>query len=61
MGALDHLIRDYSEPIKDPVWNNILLSPGLLRVVALPAFQKLNGIRQLGRLTWSTRGPPTPA
>jgi HD superfamily phosphohydrolase len=48
MGALDHLIRDYSEPIKDPVWNNILLSPGLLRVVALPAFQKLNGIRQLG-------------
>jgi HD superfamily phosphohydrolase len=48
MGALDHLIRDYAEPIKDPVWNNILLSPALLRVVALPAFQKLNGIRQLG-------------
>jgi HD superfamily phosphohydrolase len=48
MGALDHLIRDYTEPIKDPVWNNILLSPALLRVVALPAFQKLNGIRQLG-------------
>jgi len=48
MGALDHLIRDYTEPIKDPVWNNILLSPALLRVVALPAFQKLNGVRQLG-------------
>jgi HD superfamily phosphohydrolase len=48
MGALDHLIRDYTEPIKDPVWNNILLSPALLRVVALPVFQKLNGIRQLG-------------
>jgi HD superfamily phosphohydrolase len=48
MGALEHLIRDYAEPIKDPVWSNILLSPALLRVVALPAFQKLNGIRQLG-------------
>jgi HD superfamily phosphohydrolase len=48
MGALDHLIRDYAEPVKDPLWNNILLSPALLRLIALPAFQKLNGIRQLG-------------
>ena len=48
MPALEQLVRDYTEPIKDPVWNNILLSPALLKVVALPAFQKLNGIRQLG-------------
>jgi HD superfamily phosphohydrolase len=48
MPALAHLVRDYTEPIRDPVWNNILLSAALLRVVALPAFQKLNGIRQLG-------------
>ena len=48
MPALEQLVRDYTEPIKDPVWNNILLSPAMLRLVALPAFQKLNGIRQLG-------------
>ncbi|MBN2553626.1 MAG: HD domain-containing protein [Spirochaetales bacterium] len=43
-----HLARDYGEPIKDPVWKNITLSPGLLRVAAHKAFQKLNGIKQLG-------------
>jgi HD superfamily phosphohydrolase len=52
MGALqaarDHLSRDFTEPVRDPVWRNIGFSPGLLRLVALPAFQKLNGIKQLG-------------
>jgi HD superfamily phosphohydrolase len=46
--ARDHLSRDFTEPVRDPVWKNLGLSPGLLRLVALPAFQKLNGIKQLG-------------
>ena len=45
---LDHLTRDYNEPIKDPLWKNITLSRGLLQVAAHSAFQKLNGIKQLG-------------
>ncbi len=52
MGALerarDLLNREFTEPVKDPVWHNIDLSPGLLRLVASAAFQKLNGIKQLG-------------
>ena len=46
--ARDQLNREFTEPVKDPVWHNIELSPGLLRLVATPAFQKLNGIKQLG-------------
>jgi HD superfamily phosphohydrolase len=45
---LSHLVEEYREPIKDPVWRNIPLSRTLLRMVAHPAFQKLNGIKQLG-------------
>jgi HD superfamily phosphohydrolase len=45
---LSHLIQDYGEPVKDPLWRNIPLSKSLLRLVAHSAFQKLNGIRQLG-------------
>jgi len=52
MGALqrarDQLSREFTEPVKDPVWHNIDLSPGLLSLAASPAFQKLNGIKQLG-------------
>jgi HD superfamily phosphohydrolase len=46
--ARDQLNREFTEPVKDPVWHNIDLSPGLLRLVGTPAFQKLNGIKQLG-------------
>jgi len=46
--VLGHLTREYSEPVKDPVWKNITLSRGLLQVAAHRAFQKLNGIKQLG-------------
>ena len=45
---LDHLTRDYSEPVKDPLWKNITLSRGMLQVASHRAFQKLNGIKQLG-------------
>ena len=43
-----HLAYDFTEPIRDPLWSHIYLSPGLRRVVATPQFQKLGGIRQLG-------------
>jgi len=45
---LRHLHRDYKEPLRDPLWSNILLSPELLRLVGLPSFQGLNAIKQLG-------------
>ncbi len=43
-----HLSRDYTEPIRDPLWNNIYLTPGLKRLISLPPFQKLGRIKQLG-------------
>jgi HD superfamily phosphohydrolase len=46
--VLEHLTREYGEPIKDPLWKNITLSRGLLEVASHTAFQKLNGIKQLG-------------
>jgi len=46
--VLRYLVRDFSEPIKDPVWKNIAVSRALLRLIEMPAFQKLNGIKQLG-------------
>jgi HD superfamily phosphohydrolase len=44
----NHLVRDYTEPVKDPVWRNIPLSRGLLKIASHEAFQKLNWIKQLG-------------
>jgi len=44
----NHLVRDYTEPVKDPVWRNILLSGGLLKIASHKVFQKLNWIKQLG-------------
>lgn len=52
MTECEKILRDldqaYTEPIRDPVWQHISLSPPLLKLVALEAFQKLNGIKQLG-------------
>jgi uncharacterized protein len=48
---LAHLENDYTEPIRDPVWRHIYLSPGLLRVAEHAQFQKLDRIRQLGPAT----------
>ena len=45
---LDHLENDYTEPIRDPVWKHIFVSPGLLRIAEQAGFQKLDRIRQLG-------------
>lgn len=45
---LEHLNNDYTEAIRDPLWQNIYLTPGQKALVALPEFQKLASIKQLG-------------
>jgi hypothetical protein len=37
-----------TEPIRDPLWGNILLSPALERLATSPPFAKLGRIKQLG-------------
>ncbi|MDR3201122.1 MAG: HD domain-containing protein [Spirochaetales bacterium] len=43
-----HLDRDYSEPIRDPLWKHIYLSPAMMSLVAAAPFRKIGGIKQLG-------------
>jgi HD superfamily phosphohydrolase len=43
-----HLSEDYTVPVRDPLWKHIYLSPGLLKIMHHPEFQKLGRIRQLG-------------
>jgi HD superfamily phosphohydrolase len=45
---IEHLERDYTNPIRDPVWKHIYLSDALLHLASAPAFQELNHIKQLG-------------
>lgn len=45
---LSHLYSAYTEPIRDPLWHHIYLSPQLESIIASPPFQKLSRIRQLG-------------
>lgn len=45
---LQHLEEDYTEPIRDPIWKHIYLSPAFLKISALREFQELNKIKQLG-------------
>ena len=42
------LFYDFTEPIRDPIWQNIYLSSGTKAVTQSPLFQKLSRIRQLG-------------
>jgi uncharacterized protein len=42
------LATDFTEPIRDPLWGNIFLSPGLERIAASVPFAKLGRIKQLG-------------
>jgi len=44
----DLLAVGFSEPIRDPLWGNIFLSPGLARIAASAPFAKLGRIKQLG-------------
>lgn len=45
---LDFLASEFTEPIRDPLWGNIFLSPGLERIAASGPFAKLGRIKQLG-------------
>lgn len=45
---LAHLERDYTQPVRDPLWKHIYLSEGLIRVIDSDRFQQLNRIKQLG-------------
>lgn len=47
-GLTGYLIHDFSEPIRDPLWQNINLSPGMKELISLESFQKLGRIKQLG-------------
>ncbi len=45
---LKHLDQDFTEPVRDPIWQNIHLSPGLKAITTHESFQKLGRIKQLG-------------
>jgi len=46
--VLWHLDRDFTRPIRDPLWNNIYVSDGMLSLINAPEFQQLGRIKQLG-------------
>lgn len=43
-----HLDRDFTTPVRDPLWGHIHLSDGLAALTDSPEFQQLSRIRQLG-------------
>jgi len=45
---LKYLNSNFTEPIRDPLWQNIFLSKGFKQLVSLEPFQKLAGVKQLG-------------
>jgi HD superfamily phosphohydrolase len=47
-GLLDFLASEFTEPIRDPLWGNVFLSPGLERIADSMPFAKLGRIKQLG-------------
>ncbi len=42
------ILASASEPVRDPLWGNIFLSPELEELASSPPFAKLDGIKQLG-------------
>ena len=44
----DYLFYDFTEPIRDPIWQNIYLSSGIKAITQSRSFQSLAGIKQLG-------------
>ncbi len=46
--AVDHLVHDFTEPIRDPLWQHIYLSPELKTLLSHAPVQKLGRIKQLG-------------
>ncbi|MCL2792464.1 MAG: HD domain-containing protein [Spirochaetaceae bacterium] len=45
---LNHIDTDYVKPLRDPLWNNIMLSEGIKKILSSSVMQKLNKIKQLG-------------
>ncbi|MDC7126643.1 MAG: HD domain-containing protein [Spirochaetales bacterium] len=45
---LDYLNKDFTEPVRDPLWQNIFLSEDFKKLISLEPFQNLAGIKQLG-------------
>lgn len=43
-----HLAEDYTEPVRDPLWRHIYLSPAMMRIVDTEPVQQLHRIKQLG-------------
>lgn len=43
-----YLVHEFTEPIRDPLWQNIYLEAGFKRLISLEPFQKLGRIKQLG-------------
>jgi HD superfamily phosphohydrolase len=45
---LSFLASDFTEPIRDPLWGDVFLSPELSRIALSPPFAKLGRVKQLG-------------
>jgi HD superfamily phosphohydrolase len=46
--VVDHLVHDFTEPIRDPLWQHIYVSPAVKELISCAPFQKLGRIKQLG-------------
>ncbi len=46
--VLQYLDREFSFPIRDPLWKNINVSPSFKKLLSTKAFQRLGRIKQLG-------------
>jgi HD superfamily phosphohydrolase len=45
---LRHLERDFTNPVRDPLWKHIYLTPALEKAIRLPPFVRLGRLKQLG-------------
>ncbi len=45
---LEYLDKNFTLPVRDPLWRNINLSPGFKKLLADRSFQRLGRIKQLG-------------
>ena len=43
-----YLDQSFTEPVRDPVWGNIMFSRDFREIISSPVLQKMNRIRQLG-------------
>ncbi|MFP4382629.1 MAG: HD domain-containing protein [Spirochaetia bacterium] len=43
-----HLQEEYTQPVRDPLWKHIYLSPGMVQLLNTPSFRMLHRIKQLG-------------